>query len=182
MNNKSIMSDEDTENETYYETDDSYYDYGSDNSLENNNNNFYEPEEQSLTKYNVVICEIYNPQFHGVTYGEINHHYLTDIRFKKYNYNEIFNLRRVMFRRGSIEIAECFYLPSQECVSILKTFWLKIIQRKWKNILRERKNIIRKRGHPNSLIHREIYGKWPISCLYYPALSGMLSNLSCASF
>ena len=40
---------------------------------------------------------------------------------------------------------------------VIKTFWLKIIQRKWKkwyhNMLRHRKN-------PRNLMHRSIHGRW----------------------
>jgi hypothetical protein len=175
MNNKFIMSNSDTntDSESYYETDDE--------NITDSNYNFYDPEEPSQTKYNIVLCEKYNPQYHGITDGEVIHHYLTHIRFKKYNYNEIRNTLTTTFRRSTVEIAECIYLMSQECISILKTFWLKIIQRKWKNILKERKIIIKKRSHPNSLRHREIYGKWPNDCCNYPVLKGMLSKLSSLS-
>jgi len=54
---------------------------------------------------------------------------------------------------------------------------LEIIQRKWKNIIKERKNILKKRCHPNSIMYREIHGKWPNYCSYFPVLRGMLSNL-----
>ena len=37
-------------------------------------------------------------------------------------------------------IVECIYLPGpwSECIAILKTFWLKIIQRTWKRVYKER--------------------------------------------
>ena len=37
------------------------------------------------------------------------------------------------------EIGEYIILPTQEAVAILKTFWLRIIQRKWKKVFQERK-------------------------------------------
>ena len=40
------------------------------------------------------------------------------------------------------EIAQCILLNSGHTICILKTFWLKIIQRKWKNIFKQRKNNI----------------------------------------
>ena len=48
---------------------------------------------------------------------------------------------------------------------------------KWKNIIKERENIIKKRCTLNSLRHRELTGKWPKDCLYFPQLKGMLSQL-----
>jgi hypothetical protein len=72
------------------------------------------------------------------------------------------------------EIAECIYLNTQECVAIIKTVWIKLIQRKWKNILNAR---LTKKQHPNALKYRELTGKWPFDCLHYPSLKGMLANL-----
>jgi hypothetical protein len=138
----------------------------------------YEPEEPSLTKYNIVLCELYNREFHGYTDGEINNHYLSFMRFKKYDYNYINSLRRQNPTRFRLEIAECLYLPSYHCVSILKTHWLKVIQRTWKQIYKCRKQILLIRSHPNSLKYREICGRWPTNCSNYPTLRGMLSNLS----
>ena len=142
---------------------------------------FYETEEVSLTKFNIVVCERYNPIFHGISSEEMNYHYLVHMRIKNNNFNYIQYIFNNL-SRSKFEIAECFYLPSQYCICILKTFWLKIIQKKWKNILRDRKNIIRKRCNHNSLKYREINGKWPLDCIYYPGLKGMLSNLSKTSF
>ena len=73
------------------------------------------------------------------------------------------------------EIAECVYLENHECVAILKTFWIKLIQRTWKNILQKRTSILKKRANIHSLKHRELTGRWPNDCIHYPELRGMLS-------
>ena len=41
-------------------------------------------------------------------------------------------------------IVECVYLlnPGGECVAILKTFWLKIVQRTWKRVYKERMRLL----------------------------------------
>ena len=80
--------------------------------------------------------------------------------------------------RMKTEIAQCIILPSQHNISILKTFWLRLIQRVWKKIYNERKNIIRKRSNPKAIFYREICGRWPDDCVRYPYLRGMLYNLS----
>ena len=59
------------------------------------------------------------------------------------------------------EIAECFYLESGEYVAILKTFWIRIFQRKWRTFIREKKRFIRFCSQPWVLFYREINGKWP---------------------
>ena len=139
----------------------------------------YDPEEPSLTKYNIVLCELYNNETHGFVDGDVNNHYLTLIRFTELD-NSFVNLirRHSNNNEAKLEIAQCIYLPSEHCVSIIKTYWLRLIQRTWRKICRNRKLIIKQRCNPNSLKYREIYGKWPSSCSNYPSLNGMLNYLS----
>lgn len=56
---------------------------------------------------------------------------------------------------------------------VIKTFWLRLVQRTWKRIYKERQNVIKKRMHPNSLHHRSIHGKWPIGINNLPGLTHM---------
>ena len=140
----------------------------------------FEPEEISLTKYNIILCEKYNILTHGLA-NEIKYHYLTHIRLRKLDLNYINDIT-LIYPRLRLEIGECLYLPSHHCISILKTFWLKIIQRTWKNIYKDRKQVILRRLNPNALKYREINGRWPDNCINYPNLRGMLSNLSISSF
>jgi len=89
------------------------------------------------------------------------------------------NYKHIISREDYIkpEIAECILLETQECVAILKTIWIKLIQRTWKNILKKRKSIIMKRSHPVSLHYRQVNGTWPKECANYPTLKGMLSRM-----
>jgi hypothetical protein len=75
------------------------------------------------------------------------------------------------------EIAECIYLKSGHCVAILKTIWIRIIQRVWKKIFKERQDILKKRMLYSSLYYREVYGKWSYKCNYMPGIYGMLNSL-----
>jgi hypothetical protein len=136
----------------------------------------YDPEEPSLTKYNIVLCERYDGNKHGISSGVINNHFLTIVRLKELDMDYINGIS--LYTPGFLEIAECLYLQSEHCVSIIKTHWLKIIQRKWKKIYKDRKLIIARRCHPNALKYREINGTWPNYCINYPRLRGMLSKLS----
>jgi hypothetical protein len=98
-----------------------------------------------------------------------------------YNVNHEFyrNYKNIIRRQDYIkpEIAQCIYLKTNECVAILKTFWIRLIQRTWKNVFKKRKDCIKKRCSINALKYREIYGKWPISCSKMPNLRGMLHNM-----
>jgi len=75
------------------------------------------------------------------------------------------------------EIAKCFYLKGGECVAILKTFWIKIIQRVWKKIYKERKIILEKRKSYNYLKFRELRGNWERPYITKAGIYGMLNNL-----
>lgn len=93
-------------------------------------------------------------------------------------HSTIRNYRNIIARPDYIrpEIAECIVLPSQHTVAIIKTIWIKIIQRKWKKVYSERNKIIKTRMQYSSLKTREITGRWPQSCNYLPTLYGMMSN------
>lgn len=162
------------------ETDSESYDSWDETDDEDEQNNcIYQPEEHSLNKFTIVLCEKYNKSLHGPAPKIMNNHYLTYVRFKYLDMDTI-NFYKMCSGSNALhlEIAECIYLPSEHCVSIIKTFWLKLIQRKWKHICKERKLCLIKRANPNALKYREIYGNWPNNCANYPRLKGMLSNLS----
>jgi hypothetical protein len=145
----------------YYITEsESDYEYECDDTI-------YDPEENSITKYNIVLCERYNELIHGSTTENIDSQYLTHIRFKKLDMDLINSFIENSNGSWNLEIAECHYLPSYHFISIIKTFWIKIIQRKWKTIFKERKMCISRRSNPNALEYRQIYGQWPYDCLYY---------------
>ena len=94
-------------------------------------------------------------------------------------HNTIRNYHNIIARPDYIkpEIAECIVLPSQHCVVIIKTMWIKLIQRKWENIYAERKKIIRMRMSHSSLSKRELTGYWPNKCIYLPTIHGMLYEI-----
>ena len=175
--------------------------YESERDIEYVDNVFYDPEEESLTRYNISLCELYNSKIHGNDNSNVIYNYLVRSRYKKLDieiisdicnhinseYKYLGNQSHNIFRNYSQiiqkenyikpEITECIYLESGHCIAIIKTYWLRLIQRTWKNILKKREIIIRKRCHINSLRHREITGKWPKDCCKYPRLRGMLSDI-----
>ena len=171
-------------------------------------NDIYDPEELSATRFNIVLCELHNEMLHGLENNSaVQYHYLVSARFKNLNtdcindcaalgkdqYRRLTNSRieqgkthRIYRNYASIisktnyikpELAECVYLETQECVAILKTVWVKLIQRKWRNIVHVRREVMRKRSRPDAQHFMEINGRWPNDCLNYPSLKGMLSSL-----
>ena len=75
------------------------------------------------------------------------------------------------------QIAETFYFQNDEAcemLCVLKTYWLRLIQRTWKRIYREKQAALEKRKQVSSLQYREIFGKWPPGLNVLPSLYGML--------
>ncbi len=206
--NNYINSDSDSNEEQYIENINNNEDDEDDENYGNNyynDENTYKPEEPSLTKYNLVFCELYNTS-HGTPNAESQHlfyHYLTIFRYKTLLNTEelesdmrcwnngyefiddystlspIRNIENIVTNDWYIkpEIAQCIVLESGHNVSILKTFWLRLVQRRWKNIFRIRKNILRLRCQPATLKFREVNGHWPANCESLPSIRGMLSNV-----
>jgi len=75
-----------------------------------------------------------------------------------------------------IDIVVLDELEGRECVGYIKTHWLRLVQRCWKKIYKQRKEIIKLRAHPSSLIRRELEGKWPKSSRTMPEFRLGLAN------
>lgn len=69
------------------------------------------------------------------------------------------------------QIAQCIVLPTQETIAIIKTIWIKIIQRTWKKIYNNRKKILYK------LILTNKFQLHDNTMKHIPSIRGMLYNL-----
>jgi hypothetical protein len=173
-------------------------DYDSDDYEEN----VYDCDEISPTKYNIVLCELFNHKLHGSTNSDVSKHYLLINRIKNLDtdfiddwtaplnqdyidrqeqitpHKFIRNYKNMITQPNYIkpEIGEIINLPTGHSVCIIKTMWLRVIQRAWKRLIKERKQIIQMRCRLQSLKHREITGWWPENCRYWPSLQGLLIN------
>jgi len=74
-------------------------------------------------------------------------------------------------------IVECVYLPSPggECVAILKTFWLRIIQRTWKRVYKQRMAMLC--SVPMMRLREIRSGGFVYEKIHIPGLRGMLHGL-----
>jgi len=158
---------------------------------ENYNEIEYEYDEYVETRFVIALCELHNAEIHG---SGPDGHYLVHCKYKKldmkwikettdfmhFNYQHLHNrthrifpnYSRIIFRPNYMkpEIVEYLYLqPDNHCVAIIKTIWIKIIQRAWKKVFKKR-NTIRK--SIAGLRYRELTGRWP----YFPGLSGLLMS------
>jgi hypothetical protein len=162
-------------------------------------NLYFDPDEVSGTRFNIVLCELYCV-LHGVNNNkQMYYYYLNISSFKWFNcpaiyricktyniyynnleinksYSLIKNFNTIVSKNNYIkpEIAENIMLESGHCVCILKTFWLRLIQRTWKRIYLERCRVIKLRCCYASIKEREITGLWPEGCRVYPGLTSCL--------
>ena len=86
------------------------------------------------------------------------------------NYNNIIRNPNYL----NVEIGQISFLKGTECVCVIKTFWLKIVQRAWKKIYKIRQNIRQLRCRPDSILYRQFSGRWYTNCEYMPSIRGML--------
>jgi hypothetical protein len=172
---------------------------------EDNLSDIYVDDEQSPSKYNLILCELYNTRLHGsINITNIYNYYLVMWKYKTFNieyinddcesvrneylYLDMSNQTHSIYRNYENivksekyiqpEIAECIVLESGHSVAVKKTIWLRLIQRCWKNIFRKRKDIFQKRCSLASILYREIHGQWPANCRIMPTLQGMLQPLN----
>jgi hypothetical protein len=135
-------------------------------SSDNSDNSDYSDEEDEYD------CDIYDVMHEFKRH--IRRNIVSSRQFSSHPF--IRNYKAIVSNENYIkpEIAECVYLLGDECVAILKTFWLRLVQRAWKRVFAERRQVFSQRMRPDSLRHRETMGKWPSSCSKLPGLHGML--------
>ena len=194
-------NDDDDDDDNDDDNDDDTSDYDSDDSYDSDYEEFtYDFDEKSPTKCNIVFCELYNDKIHGNTNKEVCKHYLLINKLKKLDTNYINNITKA-YNKGyknkretivphkfiknyetiitspnyiKAEIGESITLQSGHVVCIIKTLWIKLIQRAWKKVYNIRTQMFKRRCQMNSLKHREVTGLWPENCRYFPSLQGLL--------
>lgn len=207
-NNNNSVND----NNNYSAFQDNESDYESNSDYDSDEELYFDPDEVSNTRFNIVLCELYCKMHSENVDEQMYYHFLNISRFKKldmeilnnisdrYNthytdlinglvtyeysnitppYSIIRNYNNIVSNNNYIkpQIAENIILESGHSICIIKTIWLRLIQRTWKKIYALRKDVIRKRCSINSLKTRELTGFWPENCRVLHGLYGMMSYL-----
>jgi len=84
----------------------------------------------------------------------------------------------IYVHRPTIDIMKLEFLPNQMCTVVKKTFWIRLIQRRWRSVLRDRMCLLLRRGSIMSQRAFEMTGRWPIGLNVLPGLNGMLRAYS----
>jgi hypothetical protein len=137
-------------------------------------------------KYQLALCELFHPAAHGLdatSSPAIENHFLiynevTLAEFMESSYQD--DERRLRRHWGSsnlqynkkyirLEIIQADVLqPGTEHVAYFKTFWLRIVQRRWKKVFKARKALIQKRSSLKVLQEKQRTGQWPPGLRNYP--------------
>jgi len=97
--------------------------------------------------------------------SEIISDYLTD--YSQFFYNSV---------QKKIHIMQLFIEPTTNTHTVvIKTHWIRLVQRTWKRIFRERQQILLKRKSIQNLRFKEITGRHSPGLNLLPSLHGMLS-------
>jgi hypothetical protein len=80
----------------------------------------------------------------------------------------------VRIQNAKVHIMKLCILPDETYSVILKTHWLRLVQRHWRKVYQERKRVIKGRRNFMNLRQREINGKWPHGLNRIPNIRGML--------
>ena len=102
--------------------------------------------------------------------------------FFRYHYYHVlkylYYYSSVRLFQPKIEIMKLIVLEDQTYSVILKTHWIRLIQRHWRSVLKKRKQIIRGRMKPASLLWREVTGRFPHGLNVFPGLIGLMRHYS----
>jgi hypothetical protein len=106
-------------------------------------------------------------------HSNVYKHYLQANLLQSNPHPSIRNYTNIVSKYNYIkpEIGQCFQLNTGETIAILKTIWIKIIQRRWKKVFNIRKQLIAKRQFESYLYE---IGK---KKFVLPGLKGLLYNI-----
>lgn len=110
---------------------------------------------------------------------------VTSTTFFRFNINHIQSYLldySIFATKPNIDIMQLFILDDYTYTVVIKTHWLRIIQRHWKKIYSQRKYCINKRKQIRTLMYFERNGRYPYDCDFMPGLYGMLTGYTTKLF
>jgi len=100
--------------------------------------------------------------------------------FFKFEFQRIFRYLNcyssMMIPNPKVEIMQLQILEDQTYSVVLKTHWLRLIQRHWKKAYKKRRVIIKSLRLPGVLKYREIHGRFPYGLNRIPSIWGLLRD------
>jgi hypothetical protein len=167
MTNIDHTSDSDTDS-TYNSMYDTIYDIAD---IEEE----YLDSEKQHGKYYIGL-PVYNSDTNSIqlsTVVSVNTLFAYDIKAIQL-YLEEYSICCMVYTILPIHIMKLDIKPDGEYCAVIKTFWLKVIQRAWKTQFANRKNTIRMRGSIQSQYYFTVNGRYPVGLRNIPGLRGLL--------
>ena len=137
---------------------------------------FNETEKLDNTYYIGLCRQMYEFDYYLLT-SAITPHLFFESTYQNSLQYLIYNSIIVM-NQPVIEIMKLHIYNNNTYTVVKKTFWLRLVQRRWKKILRARYEIRRRRGFISSQSVFAIYGKYPYELRSLPTLRGMMWDIS----
>lgn len=150
----SEMSDSDSDMDDMFDYDNDF------NDEERINGNYYIGLCREMFNGNYIFSSAISPSLF------LRSSYHNSLQYLIYNSIIVMNV-------PEIEILQ-LYIKNNSFYVVKKTFWLRMVQRNWKRVLRERETIYKKRCRIQSILYKEVYGQFPNTCRNLPTLKGML--------
>jgi hypothetical protein len=182
--NSTVVIEIDSADNTDTETIDS--DYDSDDGIEydsiHNEDSFHFYSEKENGKYYIGLCHLYT---HMYTFSMTQYtHWLlsTSVSAKSFFRHSYDNINNYLYYYGlvripqhEVQIMQLDRLVDETCTVIIKTHWLRLVQRHWKKTYSKRINMVRHRMSPQMQQYSQIHGKYPDCISRLPSVRGMLS-------
>jgi hypothetical protein len=124
--------------------------------------------------YYIGICK-YFPRRRNILYLDS----VSSKTFFKFSYDIIIDYLKsysiIYVENPKLHIMKLLIYDDGSYYVVLKTYWLRLIQRHWKRVFKERQEIIAKRRSFDSMRYFEYNGKYSFGQRKLPQLNGMMS-------
>lgn len=130
--------------------------------------------EKKNNFYYIGVCKLMKPDNYYLLLNSVS-----PKLFFKYSFRSIklylIEYSIIYLYKPNVEIMKMDIIDHVYTV-ILKTHWLRIVQRHWKKIFQKRNEIFKKRCSINCINYFAIHGKYPSDLKTLPTIHGMLSS------
>ena len=168
-------STENTDNETDDSDDDDDAGIEYDSIHNEDSSHFYSEKEHG--KYYIGLCHL---QFTPISTLWLLSTSVSACSFFRHSYDNINNYLYyyglVRIPRCKLQIMQVQRLQDETCAVIIKTHWLRLVQRHWKKTYRKRKIMLRSRMHHTMQYYKQTHGYYHSHISRLPSITGMLSK------
>ena len=188
---KNLQINDDDESDSEFDSDDDFDNSDNDSESQSETDSETDSETEPQTNHSQLVSQTPNLSNYKIInefkYLNIQQKFCLHVYENNLLNNEnihhplIQNYKNIIKRKNYIkpEIFQKVYLKGGECCAILKTFWIRIVQRSWKRVFKERVRIRQLRKRIVAIMYWQMTNKWPDDCAYMPSIkhmTGLLSN------